>query len=308
MRITACTPLYPPASRVGAWLATHEFLAGAAAAGHTVIVVPSLVNRATHYELDGVTVLAPRYREAAIRDADVVVSHLGDPGQAHYAAIDLGIPSVRFVHGAPMDTKRMRGAALAVCNSQATADALAWDGSKIVCHPPTDVERYRTAPGDRVTLVNLTPAKGGDLFWHIARTLPSTPFLGVRGGYGGQMVHKAHNVDVVGPTPHMRDEVYSRTRLLIMPSVHEAWGMVAVEAMTSGIPVLARPTPGLRECLGSAGNWVTSNDPTSWSQAVSALLGPVAWQAASVAALARVEELDPGVSIARFIEALEALA
>lgn len=290
---------------MGAWLCTHEFLAGAAAVGHTVIAVPTFTRSDAQYELDGVAVLPPRYREAAIRDADVVVSHLGDPAHAHRRAIELGVPSVRFVHGAPFDRKRMEGAALAVCNSQATAKALAWDGPSIVCHPPTPIERYRTKPGERVTLVNLAPAKGGDLFWHIARRMPSTAFLGVRGGYGGQIVHRARNVDVVGPTPHMRDEVYSRTRLLLMPSTHEAWGMVAIEAMASGIPVLARPTPGLRECLGSAGNWVTANDPTSWAQAVSALLGPAAWQAASEAALARVDEIDPAASVARFVTALE---
>jgi hypothetical protein len=37
-----------------------------------------------------------------------------------------------------------------------------------------------------------------------------------------------------------------------MPSHYESWGMVASEAMASGIPVICSDTPGLRENCGDA--------------------------------------------------------
>ncbi|MFE4971343.1 glycosyltransferase [Kitasatospora sp. NPDC056651] len=58
------------------------------------------------------------------------------------------------------------------------------------------------------------------------------------------------------PGHAMRERVYARSRVVLMPSSHESWGRVGVEAFASGIPVIAHPTPGLAECLGHAGIYV----------------------------------------------------
>lgn len=309
MFVTAVLPLYPPSSRVGSWLATHGFLRALVDRGHTVVVVPLLARQFEPYDLDGVKVLPVSRLSAVLDRAHVVVSHLGDRGEGHRWAVEHDVPSVRMVHGGSLDVAGLSGAALVVCNSEATADTLVgWSGRKLVAHPVLDPAEFRTSPGDHVTLVNLSSAKGGDLFWRIARAMPALPFLGVRGGYGQQAMSRSANVELVPTTTNMRDDVYARTRLLLMPSVAETWGMVGLEAMCSGIPVLARPTPGLRESLGDAGNWQDSRDVGAWVTSIRGLLDPEGWEAASSRARMRMSKWDLAAGGVRFAEAVEALA
>jgi glycosyltransferase involved in cell wall biosynthesis len=162
-------------------------------------------------------------------------------------------------------------------------------------------------PGDSVTLVNLSRVKGADVFWRLARRFPDTPFLGVRGGYGEQLLERRPNVTVLGPQRDMRD-VYARTRVLLMPSRAETWGMVAVEAMASGIPVLARPTAGLRESLGRAGNYPTDDSLDAWQDALARLLSQRGWAGAAARARRRSRELDPAAERRTFADALEDVA
>ena len=42
-----------------------------------------------------------------------------------------------------------------------------------------------------------------------------------------------------------------------MPSQEETWGRVAIEAISSGIPVIANPTEGLREALDYCGIYIS---------------------------------------------------
>lgn len=306
MRVVASVPLYPPSSRVGAWLATHRCLAHMAARGHEVDVYVYL-GRHELSVLDGVTV-HPRTADLdeLLARADVVVSHLGDDQLAHRLALAAGKPSVRMIHGAVDEALScLDGATLAVFNSVSFRQQLAWDGPSIVVHPPVRPEEYRTTPGDRFTLVNLTENKGGQIFDLVAAALPSVKFLGVRGGYGRQAVRPRPNLAVIWPTLDMRTDVYAHTRVLLMPSIRETWGMVGIEAMCSGIPVVAHPTPGLLESLGSAGIFVDRGDLAGWRREVLRLTNPDEWALASTRALDRVDQLDPQADLDRFADALE---
>src|SRR5690606_41527203 len=104
--------------------------------------------------------------------------------------------------------------------------------------PPVMDEEYATERGDGVTLINLYPPKGAATFWTLAERMPDVKFLAVIGGYGHQDVRELPNVEVMPNIPgrRMRDEVYARTKILLMPSEYESWGRVGVEAMASGIP------------------------------------------------------------------------
>lgn len=306
MKIAASVPMYPPSSRVGAWLATHACLAGMVARGHEVDVVTYL-DDGFAYVLDGVRVHPGCALYEVALDADVIVSHLGDNQQASMWAKRNGKRSVRMVHGIP-ERHHVLADDLVVFNSQSLADAVGWTGRSVVVHPPTDIEDVRTVPGELVTLVNLSPAKGGRLFWQLAKATPDVQFLGVRGGYGQQVSNKAKNVTVIDPQFDMVSAVYSRTRVLLMPSAAETWGMVGMEAMASGIPVVAHPTPGLLESLGDAGIFVDRDDLKGWQAAVRSLMLPSRWAEASAKARARADQFDAAAQLDRFAAAVEAIA
>lgn len=309
VHIVAVTPLYPPRSRVGAWMSTHECLRFMVDRGHDVTAVIQLGTHEAEYTLDGVRVLTGASNiERQIATADVVVSHLGDTGRAARAAAAAGVPSVRMGHGGDITSAQCAGAALVVHNSQSFAEHVGWVGSQIVVHPPVWPEEYRTAPGDLVTLVNLSESKGVGMFTQLAKSMPGVQFLGVMGSYGAQTAPDLPNVEVIPPTTNMRDDVYARTRVLLMPSERETWGRVGVEAMCSGIPVIAHPTEGLRESLGEAGMFVDRDDPSAWARVLFKLLGrPSSWQYASRQARKRAAELYPLHGLELFAERVEAL-
>lgn len=311
VHVAAVTPLYPPESRVGAWLATHEYLKACVDAGHTVTCVASLAS-GPGYWLDGVDVLnGVKHIQDVVRSADVVVSHLGDQGTAHEFAVKRGVPSVRMVHGLATvnQLRRFRQfpVSLMVWNSESSRVASGWDGPSLVARPPLIPERYVTNPGSCVTQVNISDAKGGQLFGKLVRFMPDLEFLAVRGGYGRQRDPYGRNVRIMLPTHNMRDDVYAQTRIVTIPSKWETWGMVGPEAMCSGIPVIAAPTPGLRESLGAAGIFVETANFQGWVNAVRNLSDVSAWQVASERSLERAAELAAQDDRPRFVEALEGL-
>jgi len=62
-------------------------------------------------------------------------------------------------------------------------------------------------------------------------------------------------------------------RMFVIPSVHEAYGMVAAEAMSYGKPVIASNTGGLPEVVGEAGILVPPQDDGALAEAINALDG-----------------------------------
>jgi len=93
-----------------------------------------------------------------------------------------------------------------------------------------------------------------------------------------------------------------------MPSDYESWGRVGVEAMASGIPVLAHPTDGLVESLGSAGVFCDRDDADAWQAAIESLDARDAYRAASRKAKARSKQLDPAADLAAWCGAVEGVA
>lgn len=147
-----------------------------------------------------------------------------------------------------------------------------YDIPDVVVHPPVFAEQHATTPGDMVTLINLNRDKGAEIFYELAGRLPHVEFLGVEGGHGTQIFERHPNVTFQTQTTDMKRDVWSRTKLLLVPSIYESYGMVAVEAMCSGIPVIATPTPGLKEALQSAGTFVDRDDIDGWVSAIERLL------------------------------------
>lgn len=306
MRVVAFVPNYPPHSRVGAWAATHAYLAHLIKHGHHVEVFTQAL--APLEVVDGVTVGPghnPVVVDTALSSCDVVVCHAGDlTGRAPSLAERWGKPHVVMAHGEIGDPTALENAALVVFNSVNLAASVDCPAPSIICRPPVDAGAYRTTPGDRVTLVNLSESKGGELFWRLVRGAPHRQFLGVEGAYGNQYIDTAANAETIPTTANMRDDVYRRTRILLMPSERETWGMTAVEAMASGIPTIAHPTAGLVESLGAAGIFVDRDDVHRWLAEIERLHDPVEWAVASAHALFRSAELDPTEDLERFAKHL----
>lgn len=310
MRVVAFVPNYPPHSRVGAWAATHAYLAHLVRLGHHVEVFTQA--QGLLEVVDGVTVGSghnPVVVDTALSSCDIVVYHAGDlTGRGPSLAERWGKPHVVMAHGEIGDPTALENAALVVFNSHSLARASVPIGDFsfpwIVCRPPVDAGAYRTTPGDRVTLVNLSESKGGELFWRLVRGAPHRQFLGVEGAYGNQYIDTAANAETISTTVNMRDDVYRRTRILLMPSERETWGMTAVEAMASGIPTIAHPTAGLIESLGAAGIFVDRDDVHRWLAEIERLHDSEEWRHASTRSLARSVELDPADDLERFAKHL----
>ena len=312
MRVLAMVHLWPPYHCAGAEMMLEAMLRPLAERGHQVDVLLSRESPAgAPYERNGITI-HPRVDQDDpwpwMEKSDIVITHLENTARASVLAAMHHIPVVLVLHNNHPTTKAFlaRSTGLAVFNSEWMAEDFAFDGHSIIVRPPIFADEYRTTPGDSVTLVNLSPTKGAHIFYALAERLPDTPFLGVTGAYGEQIIRTdLPNVTIV---PHGQDMKanYSRTKVLLMPSDYESWGRVGVEAMCSGIPVLAHPTDGLRESLGEAGTFRDRADLDAWEAALRELLTVKHWRVMSRKAKQRAKELDPAEDLDRWCAAIEA--
>lgn len=317
VRVLTMVTAYPPAHCAGSEVMVHALLRPLVTRGHEVNVVLSRDTGAP-YELDGVRVW-PHVGKADpfrfVADSDVIVCHLENTMRATTIGQMSGIPVVQVLHndnGHTAQYLRRGGANLVVFNSTQLAERFSsYGGYSIVVRPPVDLVEYETTPGEHVTLVNLSADKGAHVFYALAERFPDRQFLGVVGAYGEQIIRDdLPNVTILPhlPAARMRDEVYARTRVLLVPSVHESWGRVGIEAMASGIPVVASPTDGLRESLGAAGIFCDPKDVDAWATELKRLGDGRKWRAASRKAKARAAELAPAADLASWCEAVEGVA
>jgi glycosyltransferase involved in cell wall biosynthesis len=306
--LVAHTIDYPPNRYIGAELATHRTLAYLAEHGWTCIARPARSGKAwMPYELDGVLVTPAPI--TSLPRPDIVMHHNTDVAIATTHAQMHKVPRVMTLHGGWAGWLRDRVRAstpdLVVANSESMARPLAADGQPVtVLHPPCwPPKNPGSAASDRyVTLINLTQSKGVETFYELARRYPSIQFLGVQGGYGEQL---APPVGLLGRNlqilPHGTNMswIWDMTSVLLMPSTDESWGMVAVEAMQRGIPVIGSAIPGLMECLGDTMPTVPLYGPAGestigmWAYTLLDVYGG-RWQTWSQRATARGLELDPG--------------
>lgn len=306
---------YPPSRCVGSWLMTHGLLRALVERGHQADVVLT-VAEGDPYQLDGVSVWPHSGKSDPFRfieHADVLVAHAESAGRATALGEMWSVPVVRLAHNTSPLTEsalRRRAVALTVFNSQHMAGAFGSRvGRSLVVRPLVHAAEYETTPGECVTLINLSRDKGAEVFYELAERFPDRTFLGVEGGYGAQVIDDLPNVEIIDhvPADRMRDEVYARTRILLMPSLHESWGRTGIEAMASGIPVIAHPTDGLRESLAEAGTFIDRDDVDGWERTLRRLLDGRSWRAASRRAKARAADLDPAEDLARWCAEIERL-
>ena len=314
MRVAAHLFSYPPIRLLGAELMTSELLSALAARGHECAV--ATIADTEPYVHGGVRV-APRMVDLLSTESDrpdVFVTHPELAEFNFHRAKGLGAKTVGVVHN--LRDQTLRGIEqhpfdLLVANADETKAALAERGfASVVVRPPTILHKPPAAPLPRrfVTLVNMTPDKGGHVFYRLADELPHLHFLGVLGGYGGQVIEERPNVTLTSQTINM-GMIYALSRVVILPSKHETWGRVGCEAMAAGVPVIASDLPGLRESLGDGAILLPLEDEARWAGVLSSLDDPMEWEAASFCARIRGAELleQTDLDMAAWVDMVEAL-
>jgi hypothetical protein len=275
-------------------------------------------NAATEYEFDGVKVI-PRCT-SLIRSADLVICQLDVVKEA--LILRGNKPLIWIMHNTfHYPTVQENVQIGVVYNSQTAKEMKQWANDGFVLTPPIDYDYYNGSTGDCITLINCNENKGGKIFHEIAKRMPHLKFLQVLGSYGTQYISTDDkqpvinmdnyairyglgalpNVEVIDNTTDIRS-VYKRTKVLLMPSEYESWGMVATEAMCSGIPVIAAPTFGLKENLNESGIFVERNDINAWCMEIEKLQAKKEYTEASDKARKRAKELSNPSKLKEFAE------
>lgn len=173
----------------------------------------------------------------------------------------------------------------------------------VVIHPPI----YGTGPfadyaqfdSGLITMINPCAVKGISIFLETATRMPDRQF-GVVLGWGTtssdrRAIERLPNLRVLPNAPRI-DDVLAQTRVLMMPSLwYEGFGLIVMEAMLRGIPVVSSNSGGLVEAKRGTGYVipvktieryeavfdehamplpvVESNDAAPWVAALERLLG-----------------------------------
>ncbi len=238
-----------------------------------------------------------------------------------------GVKGLYFVHDAEFDPAELRAVVALGCTLVASSHflagkALAATGQRAhVVHPPMNL--YHDTRGDAqgfVTLINAHKVKGLETFLEVARRLPQVRFLLQESwrlkddALAALQDHLADlpNVIFQHRVSDMR-QVYRQTRLLLAPSVwEEGFGMVAVEAQSCGIPVIASARGGLPESVGDGGLLIKDyRNVDAWVAAVQSVLeSPERHADLSARALAHAksDNFAPPELARRFLAACQAPA
>ena len=129
--------------------------------------------------------------------------------------------------------------------------------------PPIDWAEVLAPADDRafVTFVNPALAKGVAVFARLADLLggrrPDIPILVVQSGRSAGWLNTLPGLDwsrypqiKAAPAVARPAEFFALTRILLVPSVEEAFGRVAAEAMINGIPAVVSNRGGLPDTVG----------------------------------------------------------
>lgn len=248
----------------------NDYLAGI---GHEITIV-SRLSPESEYNINGSKVIAAEIAQKVelIQNSDIIFTHLDDSYEATDLAQKHNKPIVHVLHHSfeiDILRKDLRNVYL-VYNSEWVKKDRAYPHPGIVVRPPINPSRFegmQPAADGFITLVNCNKDKGGLILQNIARAMPDKRFLGVLGAHGQQVKGIQSNITYWDTQDDIR-KVFAETSVLIVPSIYESYGRIAIEAAACGIPVVAADTPGLHESLGDAGVFVRRGDFPGWLHAI----------------------------------------
>jgi glycosyltransferase involved in cell wall biosynthesis len=273
MTTVALSHGYPPLWNMGGEVSLHRSMT--AVKGKRVV----LTNTESEYYIDGIQVTQintpdvlnikanPGPIAAQLKDfnAKVVIgqNELSLPGVL--AANHIGAVSVVNVHTPPKYGRSIREAVVnadyAIYNTETSAKQ--WGEPRaLVMHPPiSDLPSNTSTNGDAYTCLSSLLNKGVEVMLSLAEMYPDKRFIIVRSPaeptHGipnlEERAAKLSNVEL-HPRVDPKDvyKYLEQTRVLIVPSRYETYGMSAIEAAGYGIPTVHVDTPHVREGIGDA--------------------------------------------------------
>ncbi len=199
---------------------------------------------------------------------DVIWSQLEGALDVLKLATAKGIQGLYYVHDAEFDPKELCAIADLGCHIVCSSGFLADKARRVIGRPTHTVypaaELYFGTvanPAGFITMINPHRVKGLPTFLEIARRLPEQRFLLLESWKLNNQaltelqtqLQQIPNIQFMRRVADMRT-VYQQTKLLLAPSIwEEGFGMVAIEAQSCHIPIIASKRGGLPESVGNGG-------------------------------------------------------
>jgi hypothetical protein len=273
LSVAALSYAYPPGWSLGGEVALHRIL-NVLDANKTVLTEtksPYVFESVNVKQIDTPDVFnilsdpVPIAKQLKELKADVVIGQGELSLAAVVAANKLNIVSVIGVHAPPKHGKKLRQAVIeadyAIYNTNTSA-TLWGERNALVIHPPVEkLPKKLSKTGDAYTCLSSLKNKGVEVMLSLAEMYPDKRFIIVRSPaeptHGipdlEERAAKLPNVEL-HPRVEPKDvyKYFEQTRILLVPSVYETYGMSAIEAAGYGIPSIHVDTPHVREGIGTA--------------------------------------------------------
>jgi len=287
--VAAISHGYPPFWNMGGEVSLHR----------TMLAVPGskyvLTGTESEYEFEGVIAKkintpnlldinadpVPIAQQLTELNADVVIGQNELSLPAVKAANLSGAISIVNVHTPPRYGSNLKEAMLETDYSiyNTLTSAKEWgEPNALVVHPPINPLPNKLAySGDAYTLLSSLTNKGVTVVLELAKKYPYKRFIIVRSP--AEPTHGLADIEErVAQLPNVElhprvspEEVYTyfeQTRILLVPSRYETYGMSAIEAAGYGIPCVHVDTPHAREGIGDAAILVPPLDTRATARAI----------------------------------------
>jgi glycosyltransferase involved in cell wall biosynthesis len=308
--IVLITPSFVPKTFAGSEISNFENLKYLQARGHSVVVY---VKQWVVPEYKGIPLKkfdpSDEQFKQDILSCDVLFNAMFDNKEAIQAINERKKPVFLFVHVVDnepwVQQQKMPFPITIVYNSQMTHDGQQTIHPNFIMYPYVNTKVFKqfrstTIRNSTVCLINCNRNKGGDVLVQLAKTMPNTQFLGVKGAYSKQIVEEGLPNLTYMETQEDITTVIPKIGILIMPSHHETWGRTAVEAMAAGIPVIHSEAGGLVECVAGAGIMCLQDDLAAWATAIERInRDPAYREQLRQRGFKRVEELERAQTLSR---------